>query len=595
MWLICLILSMACALAGVIAAIVIHNNRRNIKKNINVLSALFAGIGAASLVMFFGVHLGIAGTSFWGVLRAISLSLLNSIQLFAFGCEFGVAEQCVGICDKDLLPFYLLWASILYASAPILTFSAAMQLLMNWFAKLGWRGAFSREAYVFSHLNERSLTLARDIRKKHQKAAIVFMDVNKDDPDISPMMDDVKHMGAICFSTDILSANFGRHSAKKPLYFFAMGDDESENLDHALGLIERYKDNANTHLYIFSTKIDSELTLTAVDKGQMKVRRINEVRSLVNHWLYAEGTALFESARPLPNGEKSISAVVVGMGSHGTEMVKALTWYCQMDGYQVKINAFDKDPLAEDKFTAVAPELMHPDYNGVRVPGEAQYEITVHSGLDVQTASFAREIAKITDATYVVISLGSDELNLQTAVQLRMYFERIKIHPVIQAIMYNSQLKEALNGIQNHKKQLYDITFIGDLESSYTENMILNSQLEDRALEHHMQWGAEETFWTYEYNYRSSIATAIHQAARIFCGIPGAAKKGEELTIEERDVIEPLEHRRWNAYMRAEGYVYSGSEAEESRNDLGKMHNDLVNFSNLSEEERRKDSKVGTA
>ena len=74
-----------------------------------------------------------------------------------------------------------------------------------------------------------------------------------------------------------------------------------------------------------------------------------------------------------------------------------------------------------------------------------------------------------------------------------------------------------------------------------------------------------------------------------------ALMAGEELTIEERDVIEPLEHRRWNAYMRAEGYVYSGSEAEESRNDLGKMHNDLVNFSNLSEEERRKDSKVGTA
>jgi hypothetical protein len=55
-----------------------------------------------------------------------------------------------------------------------------------------------------------------------------------------------------------------------------------------------------------------------------------------------------------------------------------------------------------------------------------------------------------------------------------------------------------------------------------------------------------------------------------------------------------LEHRRWNAYMRSEGYVFSGSTDKKSRNDLAKMHHDLVNFADLSEEEKRKDSSVGT-
>ena len=82
--------------------------------------------------------------------------------------------------------------------------------------------------------------------------------------------------------------------------------------------------------------------------------------------------------------------------------------------------------------------------------------------------------------------------------------------------------------------------------------------------------------------------------ARIKCGIAGAEKKEEELTEKERDVIEALEHRRWNAYMRAEGYVFSGSTDKSSRNDLAKMHHDLVDFASLSEEEKRKDSKVGT-
>ena len=90
------------------------------------------------------------------------------------------------------------------------------------------------------------------------------------------------------------------------------------------------------------------------------------------------------------------------------------------------------------------------------------------------------------------------------------------------------------------------------------------------------------------------MASAIHMKARIACGIPGAGKPEDQLTAEEKAIIEPLEHRRWNAYMRAEGYIYSGSPEKSSRNDLAKMHHDLVDFSSLTEEEKRKDSRVGT-
>lgn len=132
------------------------------------------------------------------------------------------------------------------------------------------------------------------------------------------------------------------------------------------------------------------------------------------------------------------------------------------------------------------------------------------------------------------------------------------------------------------------------MESSYTEDVVIDSEHEEDALKRHMKWGKEEKFWTYEYNYRFSIASTIHMKARVECGIHGATKKEEELTDEERNIIEVLEHRRWNAYMRSEGYVFSGSKEKSSRNDLAKMHHDLVDFSFLTEEEKRKDSKVGT-
>jgi hypothetical protein len=282
------------------------------------------------------------------------------------------------------------------------------------------------------------------------------------------------------------------------------------------------------------------------------------------------------------------------MGRHGTEMVKALSWYGQMDGYNLEINAFDKDSLAKEKFMALAPELMSEDYNGVTVEGEAQYKIDIHSGLDVDTVSFAKEISKINNATYVLVALGNDEVNIKTAVNLRMYFERMKIHPVIQAIVYNSQQKRALSGVKNFKGQEYDIDFIGDMESSYVVDVIIDSELEEDALKRHLKWGEEKDFWNYEYNYRSSVASAIHMKARIECKIPGADKNTDELTQKEKHIIEVLEHKRWNAYMRAEGYVFSGSTDKSSRNDLAKMHHDLVDFSSLTEEEKRKDSRVGT-
>ena len=118
---------------------------------------------------------------------------------------------------------------------------------------------------------------------------------------------------------------------------------------------------------------------------------------------------------------------------------------------------------------------------------------------------------------------------------------------------------------------------------------MLGSDLEKIALERHLKWGKEDEFWNYEYNYRSSMASAIHSKVRILCGIPGADKPEDQRTIAERDGIEVLEHRRWNTYMRSEGYVYSGSPDRASRNDLGKMHHDLIPFELLSEEDKRKD------
>ena len=585
MWLIFLIISVALFLVcgGISIAYLT-------KRKLNLFSIFLAtGIFSSSFVMFLPIHI-----SDGGVLRAIFLSFFNSMQIFAGGCDFLTSHDGFAFCSEYLTMYFQIWGAILFVLGFGFTFSFVLSLFKNLFANIRYLLAYKKAVYIFSELNERSLVLAGDIKSKDPKAVIVFTDVFEENEESSfEMMEEAKNMRAICFKNDILVAEFKRHSSKCSLYFFTIGKNETENLNQTLKLIERYKERENTHMYLFSTNVESELLMSSVDKGKVKVRRINEVRSLVNSLLYERGEIIFNSATDGSNGRKTVSAIVVGMGQHGTEMLKALAWFGQMDGYDLVINAFDKDHLAEDKFVALAPELMSPAYNGVYVDGEAQYKIKIHSGIDVSTAKFADEIKKISNASYVFVALGNDDINVKTAVELRTYFERMKIKPIIQAVVYNSQQKQSLQGIKNFKGQEYRIDFIGDIESSYAFDVIIDSALEDDALQRHLKWGEEEEFWDYEYNYRSSIASAIHMRARVKCGISGAGKRTEDLTREEKEGIESLEHRRWNAYMRAEGYIFSGSKEKSSRNDLGKMHHDLVDFASLTEEEKRKDSDIG--
>ena len=65
------------------------------------------------------------------------------------------------------------------------------------------------------------------------------------------------------------------------------------------------------------------------------------------------------------------------------------------------------------------------------------------------------------------------------------------------------------------------------------------------------------------------------------------------MTEEQQAKIMLLEHRRWNAYMRSEGYIYSGDLNSDSRNDLGKMHNNLVSYYKLTDIDKNKDLNVG--
>ena len=62
-------------------------------------------------------------------------------------------------------------------------------------------------------------------------------------------------------------------------------------------------------------------------------------------------------------------------------------------------------------------------------------------------------------------------------------------------------------------------------------------------------------------------------------------KVGTQWT-EENNAAEN-EHKRWNAFMRAEGYVY-----HKKRDHIAKTHPDLISYHDLTELEKSKDNIV---
>ena len=356
-WMICFWAAMGIYAVTVIGLFVTKLKQ---KKKMGVLNYLIGATFAATTVLYIPTFRTIFSHTFLGGIKTLFLSLYNAICLFVVNGDYDLVMETVQEYSQAASTLYTAIFSVLFVVCPIFTFGFILTFFRNATSYFRLLTKCFRRVYVFSELNEKSITLARDLKKNAKERTIVFCDVFEDDGEAQfELIGEAKKLGAICFKKDILTLNLKYHVTRKALCFFVIGEDQTENTNQALHLIRQYADTGNTHLYLFSDSIESELLLSGVNTGKVKVRRIDEVLSLVNREMYYNGYQIFESACPIEGmQEKQITAAVIGMGKHGTEMLKTLTWYCQMNGYFVDIHGFDREEDCEDRFAALCPEIM---------------------------------------------------------------------------------------------------------------------------------------------------------------------------------------------------------------------------------------------
>ena len=438
-----------------------------------------------------------------------------------------------------------LWAAALYTLAFVLSLGVALTFLRKYSVRLRYLPGFFRgRVYVFSSRCPQAGALAASLREKHRRAMILF------DPGV----------------------NLRLHSKSAQITLFALGEDEPRNVEQALRWIEKYRGRKNTTVRVFSESAQSELLLgAAMAPGReprpaegFHVRRVNPAQSLVYRTLHEY--SIFQNAEDIGDG-KRICAVVFGLGRLGGEMAKALCWCGQMNGYRLEVHAFEEDAGAAARFACDCPGLLA--HSGQGGQGEDRYELTIHT----QSARFEAALREL-PATFVFVAAGSDGENLDLALRMRALFERQGRCPDILVVVGDPRNAERLRAVPlvNFKGQSYDLTVVGSLEQQYSRETILNCALEEGALQGHLRYGgSEEDFYRFEYNWRSSMASAVHAKWRGLHDIQGEDAK-------------ELEHRRWNAYMRGQGYVYGPV-----RSDRAKTHPSLVSYQALSVREQDKD------
>ena len=609
---------------------------------------IFAGVFLSSALVFVPMYIPEFDGDFYSYVTVALSSAHNAIRLYIVDCDMSFLLEQTAEYGDFLRSAYRVYVNVLMVMSPLLTVSAVLTFFANIFTAFRYFTHFGKNAYVFTELNEESLSLAVSLKEKDPSCSISFTDVFKSEDEGSyELVEKAKELKAMLFKNDVTVVNFRFHSKKKKLYFFVTGKDISENMNQVIALCAPYVKRkfrkrgvtklgydyprGDTRIYVFAAGFGTEQSLSAIHPKYLKIRRVNEIQSMIYNLINTNGMDIFDSARETEgvvlnratgkyDPVRKISALIVGMGKHGTEMVKALSWFCQMHPYEIEINAVDQDPLCAEIFRSKCPELFDcnpPEltekdvlsgakyHNGdFTTPGESHYKISVYGGVDARLSSFDEMMKRFPDTTYIFVALGSDELNIDVSTKLRILFKRQGIMPKIHTIVYNSNSYEALKNGKTASGQSYEITPFGDVSVTYSAECILNSDLESKALARHMDYvnhlveeqritgqkreemlaKEEETFWKYDYNYRSSIASVLHTEFKAKCGSPGSGKKPSERTEDEKWFYRYLEHQRWNAYVRSEGYVYAPV-----RDKLAKTHHLLIPFDELPYNEKIKD------
>ena len=408
--LICAILTMLIFAVGVMLVIL---NRKDLKRVVRILGV------CVFLMMMSAIYPSYAEESF-----AIGLTLFESMCAMLLNASLGEILESFNGFDVAYLGIYKMVLLVLLIIAPLFTVGITLSFFSEKFVRLIYRiRSEFKDTYLFSAINERTLCIAEDVAETDKKAVIAFaLHISEDDIDAEALAR-IKNINAYVINDDVVSV---KHSLRHTRNYYLLSKNDSENLEAGLRIYQRYNkertDKVNMWLY---TK--NEISEVIFDHlyETFNVRLINE-EGLIARTL-ATNYPVFDAVK-----DGRLSILIVGGGHIGLEILRTMTM-CSCLGEEIKvdINVIDLNgDKSRDIFEKSSPSLAE------------KWNVKFHSA-DVKSASLSKALDGI-DPTYIVICLGNETLNMETALYIRRKYGIADGFPRIHALIDYKRIEEEI-------------------------------------------------------------------------------------------------------------------------------------------------------
>ncbi len=397
----------------------------------------------------------------------------------------------------------------------------------------------------------------------------IFVNYQEPDPDTSELKDVV---GKATIKT-VMFSNKVENYLRTSIYVFIQEDREAD-------IIGKIKDNHSNS--------DKVVLRTIRDYRNAAINLMNDV-PLFLPLLYKD-----------EDKKKDLYITILGSGSIARDVFKAIYWCGQMYETKLHVNIISKNAAdMESKMKEEYPEMMeccNPNSSKLIVfnykknmERNSPYISTLHFTPieDAKKVSdYPTGVLENTD--YYIIALGSDEENASMTTILSDKLARMRLSCLcpetifIVPAIFNPSLAKAITITKSdvkkeennktplpnvQKKVNYIIPFSTFEErfscknifmTDFTETALSIEKIYNRAHQLEMQ--------NDEYTYWSNLVKAIHAPYKIYgfgmLEAVGDDLSGDKYRIKEDATFEKipdqeqawLEHRRWNAFLRSEGF-----------------------------------------
>ena len=373
------------------------------------------------------------------------VSIMDAIRYFAMGKSF---DPSAAWHDNPYYHAYCTMEIFLSVIAPLFTATvlASVISMVSDRVRLSWKSP--GPVCYFSELNERSLTLARDLRKTQTaKVKLIFCKARGN----APLRSEAKDLGVVFIEEPIYMLT-RPDPVSRQIRVFLIDDEEEVNIQTFLKMQDWLCDSAavkvenrpESDFLVFSTQESAELVfseaLNLLDKSALvyNLRLINETRQVTQQLLATH--PLYDAVHPK---NKRISVLVVGCGHLGMQVVKTAMVCGMMDSYPFEIQVIDdqaervqrqffhENPFLEG-FTDIFPcdpREERPEYPDPQNPGKTKrvppaIAPKFHTA-NVSDNRFDHVLkAYCSKSNYIVVATGDDQLNITTAHYLRRWYTR---------------------------------------------------------------------------------------------------------------------------------------------------------------------------